>query len=71
MPTHFDEAWSERTMVMEWTKCETCGSTEMVPKLTLDRLTEWNSILVHQKPDYVTPQKKKDDAKNKKETAGN
>ena len=54
-----------------WTKCETCGSTEMVPKLTLDRLTEWNSILVHQKPDHVTPQKKKDDAKNKKETSGN
>ena len=31
----------------------------MIPKLSPRRMGEWNSVLVYQVPDYVTPQEKK------------
>ena len=42
------------------TKCEARGAIEQIPKLTPDRMTEWNTVLVYQAPNYVTPQAKKD-----------
>ena len=50
-----------------WTKCEACGAIEQILKLTPDRVTEWNTVLVYQKPTYVTPQAKKQ-AKEAKKT---
>ena len=31
------------------------GAVEQIPKLTPDKLTEWNSVLVYQAPSYQTP----------------
>ena len=42
-----------------WTKCEACGAIEQIPKLTPNRMTEWNTVLVYQKPTCVTPVAKK------------
>ena len=51
-----------------WAKCEQCGSVEQIPKLTLDQMQEWNTVMVYQKPTYVTPQAKKLEKQQKKDT---
>ena len=49
-----------------WTKCSECGAIEQIPKLTPDRVTEWNTVLVHQAPSYKTPQSIKEEKAAKK-----
>ena len=45
------------------------GSVEQIPKLTPDQLQEWNTVIVCQKPNYVTPRNKKQEKQKKKEVA--
>ena len=52
-----------------WTKCQTCGMIEQIPKLEVGLLSQWNSVMRFQEPDYVTPQAKKaekEESKKKK-----
>ena len=49
-----------------WPKCEDCGAVEQIPKLTPDKLTEWNSVLVYQAPNYQTPAAAKEAKEAKK-----
>ena len=29
-----------------WTRCQTCGAIEQVPKLEIGRMNEWNNVLI-------------------------
>ena len=49
-----------------WTKCSECGAIEQIPKLTPDRVTEWNTVLVRQAPNYKTLQSIKEEKAAKK-----
>ena len=42
-----------------WTKCLRCEAVEQVPKMDLGKLSEWNTIMVYQPPNYKTPTEKR------------
>eukprot|EP00439_Symbiodinium_sp_Y106_P059069 s4865_g8.t1 len=50
-----------------WSKCVRCQAVEQVPKMELGKLSEWNSIMVFQPPDYKTPTEKQQDKAAAKE----
>ncbi|CAE7707824.1 unnamed protein product, partial [Symbiodinium necroappetens] len=49
-----------------WVRCTKCGLTEQVPKMSLEKMNVWNTVLIFQKSDYLTPDEKKKDKEEKR-----